>query len=878
MNNIKTLNQNNNISFSSDSNEDEVILNEDDFGTIGDLHKDNDRSKNNNNELKQKLNNLNYININKEIVTNENLVNNSQSKNIQTSIPNSRFLTENSKVDIKSGIKDKDKTNCQLKKLRSDLTSDKDKILITNDNKDNHLARNNSQLVIKNLKTSKLKTNKTVFSKIAENLYDSNITKSNNKNNLNGINEKENDYYDRLTAENYIISYAIKANCDNHKAIERFIERNTKNNIIDKQGFLDLKNLIIPQGFEGDNNNDYYSVKKRVNTEKKISRKNKSPDEFLLNQQKSEILKKLHLDNLKLIQNNLSKATIKDRPTINKFSEKILTKRTYNNIKGVKEKNIHIKLYEDFTQRKKNMEKLQRNSFSYNAVSKKKISPDEIKKITNRLYNEYIQKDQKLKDSKEKKIIYYRNLSSMPLINKKSDNIISNRFITKYKLILSSSFNKNINDIFDINYKEYISLIKQLGMINPFYSENNNEEGEKKDFKNNSNVIIEFKAISEIWKEHNNLKFDNNNNKCQNCENESKCKIEIKNDNKNNDIINFSGGKILNLKRKSENKNYNSNKNIKNNTEKLIKESWKIITNSKNFNKELYANSHNVLLFLLSVLGIFKNDINNIVQKEFSFLLPLKNKTDNNFISNIYKNFATFRTFYVSNLATKKRLSANSTNNLDKSKKITKYIVKNRIIKNQPKRITESPGEINSKVEQKILPQKTSNKNYLILKTIFTKKKTQKKKTNEIAKISKTEIYDKKEHENNALNEITKNYKNKRNINQINKLNDIEINNSNEKNTSKIKVLNTSNISNDKKTASEDVNSFCSSFKKKKFKFVFQIKIGEENKKLIINENQNIKEEIDQFCLENKLDEYEKEQIIEVVNRKFSQRQIKNKY
>ena len=38
------------------------------------------------------------------------------------------------------------------------------------------------------------------------------------------------------------------------------------------------------------------------------------------------------------------------------------------------------------------MAKLQRNSYSYNStVGNKKLSPDEIKEATNRLYNEYMQ-------------------------------------------------------------------------------------------------------------------------------------------------------------------------------------------------------------------------------------------------------------------------------------------------------------------------------------------------------------------------------------------------------------------------------------------------------------------------------------------------------
>ena len=856
MSKAKISNQNNNINDSSDSSEDEIILNEDDFGTIGDLIKYNGQNKNNNksNKITLKLNN------NKEM------------SNHSKPIIDLKFISENPSINRKYDIKDENTTNYQAKKLRTDLMSDKDKILSTNDENSN-FVRNNSEQIMKNLKNSKLRTNKTVFSKIAENLYDINIINLNKKNNIFGKYNQDDDYYDRLTVENYLISYATKSNCDNQKKIEKFIERNTKNKIIDKKKILGKRNLNIPLSVDEESSHNH-SYRKRLNTEKKTSRKNKSPDEFLLNQKKYELMKKLRLENLKLIQNNLSKATIKDRPTISKISERILTKRTYNMLTGIKQKNIHLKLYEDFEARKKNMAKLQRNSYSYNStVGNKKLSPDEIKEATNRLYNEYMQKEKKIKDNKEKNLIYYRNLSSMPFINKKSENIITSKFINKYKLVLSFSFNKTINDIFDINYNEFINFMKKIGMIDTSFIENDENNKKETEIKNtqNSPRIIEFKAISAIWREHTDLKINNN---CQNLGNENENKIEINNNKIDSNTFNFATRQNLSLKKKlEEDSNSNFTNSIENETQKLIKESWKIITNNKIFNKELYANSFKVLLFCLSVLGIYKGDINIIIKKEFPFLLSSKIKMDNNLCRNIYKNFAIFRKFCISNLISKKRSSVKS---LDRPNKITKYIIKRKIIKNQPKMISVSPSEIINKIKKDKNQIKNINKKYVIKEKIFIKKKAQNLNKSDDEKTSKTEIFNKNKFEDNTLSEIEKKYKNK--SGNIEQLHDIEINNSNDKNATNNKISNNSNLSSEKKTTSECVNTSYSLSKKKKFKFVFQVKIGEENKKLIINENQNIKEKVDEFCLENELDEYEKQQIIEVVNRKFLQKQIKNKY
>ena len=65
------------------------------------------------------------------------------------------------------------------------------------------------------------------------------------------------------------------------------------------------------------------------------------------------------------------------------------------------------------------MEKLQCKSYSLiKTLGNKKISPDVIKKATNRLYKDYIHKEQKIEDNNKVNIIYYRNLSSMPFTNK----------------------------------------------------------------------------------------------------------------------------------------------------------------------------------------------------------------------------------------------------------------------------------------------------------------------------------------------------------------------------------------------------------------------------------------------------------------------------
>ena len=172
---------------------------------------------------------------------------------------------------------------------------------------------------------------------------------------------------------------------------------------------------------------------------------------------------------------------------------------------------------------------------------------------------------------------------------------------------------------------------------------------------------------------------------------------------------------------------------------------------------------------------------------------------------------------------------------------------------------------------------KNINKNNIIKENTFNIKNSQKINKNDDNKITNTEIFNNNYSGENDIYEIEKIFKNNRSIN-MEEVNNNGINNNSQKIITNMKLLNNSNSSDGKKTTSEGVNTFCSSSKKKTFKFVFQVKIDEEYKKLIINENQNIKEKIDEFCLKYELDEYEKGQIIEAVNRKFLQKNVKNKY
>ena len=120
----------------------------------------------------------------------------------------------------------------------------------------------------------------------------------------------------------------------------------------------------------------------------------KSSNDFLDNQQKYMEKHKIHIENIVKAQNKKINETIQNKPSISNDS-----KRIANKIKNKNEKNIYLKLFNDFSLREKNKEEMRRKTFQNNnnnhlgIFSNKKLSKKIIKQNSERLYNEYKKKD-----------------------------------------------------------------------------------------------------------------------------------------------------------------------------------------------------------------------------------------------------------------------------------------------------------------------------------------------------------------------------------------------------------------------------------------------------------------------------------------------------
>ena len=619
-------------------------------------------------------------------------------------------------------------------------------------------------------KNSFFTSKKSIFSKISENLYNSYRDNLSSSKKLLTI-KTEDDNYNILTVDKYISTLADKENnISNTTLLNNYKKVYIKNNKLNK-------NLTESKTLSENNTEIFLSSSKRGGYRKKV----RTPAEFLEDQKRYMEKHKVHIEKITKEQNIKFNKTMKNKPTISNDSRKIANNLKIK-IKG--DNNIYNKLYNDFSLREKNKEEMIKNSnknylTQLGISSNKKLSHQIIKQNSERLYKEYIKKDLYIKENKSKQINQLRIMALTKYMNESSNNILFSKFINKYKKILNSQFNKTIEDNFEIIFQEYLILLIELDAIDKYYKIIFKNEEEKNYFlfmKKN----IENQNISSLWKSKDIFKtsYIINNN-------EKKNHFELKYKNK---------------------KEY-----------KLIKDSWKIITKNKEFNMGLIGNSKRVLLFLLSVLGIYDGNLNsNFIRNECAFLFgneeDQKYFIDKNFSKQIFKYFTIFKKTIFENLIHKKNefvgglVKSKATNDV---KKIM-YKKLNYMKTDKLKNINNKEGIIpkNKKLIYKL-------KNNSILKT----------------KIS---------------NNINNNYYSNTEVNYESK-------------------LNMKKFINSKKSESGSFNSIPI----RKLKWTFKIKIDNDMKKIVIYEDDDKIKKIEEFCKLYNLDDFEKEQIIKIIAKKF---------
>ena len=295
---------------------------------------------------------------------------------------------------------------------------------------------NNDVLTDKNI-------DKTIFSKIAEDMY--NKIKLNNNKSYN---------YEDFTNDQFLAFYSDKINnFENNQIIKNFLDRN-KQYIIDKNNNKETINNRIDQ-IQFFNNKKY----SQNQIEEKIKKFNEK-QEIYKNKKKKEIeelSKKIYEEKKKNYQ---------DKPNINKTNLDYLKKKV------------------EYKFRKRNLSQNNKNNTSFNnnnsvnITPKKKMSDKEINNLVNKLHNEA--KELKLKISKSSDDFYKKKKKNYNFTNKTSNKMLFNNLLKQYqkeiKNIKSVSYIKNPI----INFDEFKIILEHMHFINE---------------------DTEINVIKEIWKE-----------------------------------------------------------------------------------------------------------------------------------------------------------------------------------------------------------------------------------------------------------------------------------------------------------------------------------------------------------------------------------------
>ena len=313
-------------------------------------------------------------------------------------------------------------------------------------------------------------------------------------------------------------------------------------------------------------------------------------NEFLEDQKAKEEKHQEHLKTSQKEHNDKLSSIILAKPVLNEETIKIANKGKRNDNIG-----IHQRLFDEYNEIKQKKEKIEKERYNLNKREEKKIPKANIQKNIERLFAEYEVKKKRVNENIMKKEKEIRNRSSNRSSSKSSNQIIFKRFKKILENGIKNVLEKNLEETFEINFSNFTKLLYKINFTSKNYFE-----------------LIEEKEKDE--------------------------KEEA-----NRQSIKSNSRKVLFIKNKLElDREY-----------RLMTDAWKIITKNKEFKIDALGTSERIIIFFLSVLGIYDgNNLNDFIKKEFSFLI--KEEKDNNKYSNlskqIYKYFAVFKNNAINGL------------------------------------------------------------------------------------------------------------------------------------------------------------------------------------------------------------------------------------
>lgn len=720
------------------------------------------------------------------------------------------------------------------------------------------------------------KNGKSVFIKISEDIYTKFKSKPNKE--VRDINKMEEDAYNKMTSEPYIKTCENRENIKNRKIVQDFLDRKAKEDTFKK---------IRIECDKKDEMKKLQDPKRALSvTDRNINFKStRTLAQFLQDQnQKNNLDRKKNKNNKKIpkpIKGNIlpqdSTYIFPDNRNDDTFSE------FSKNIEFFNDDNISMK-YEnesflrnnDKFKESEEKEKVVNKTFEMekelinpgvnftliNKKNPKKKQENFIKEKSNKIYPKTKQ-NYKKNEKKEKNL----KESSSTSTSKKSTENITKKFINLYKEKLLKILGQKFENEFDINFPAFLLILYNVGFTNKNYTT----------FLESSEIDLDKKSFHS--KEISDFSISNSSLNMSEISDKKSGKFFKKDS---------AAGKSLEDEAEKYKDTFKYDKEFQ-----LSKDGWKIITEKQNFDEEIGISSKKVFLFYISVLGLCKEEKSEkLLKKECPFFFGDKKLVQqfNNSNKYINKYFGLFKINAMDNLfmpEKKNKILISNTNslissftisNLDNSSNTKKYDIYDKnynnknLIKNNNKIIDDDSNSIrlfNAGIQKEkqfyydIKNKDKSSKSIISLTDIDHLENNSIYLLNnsisdnssfwDLKKIFRENPIEKKGEDseeldvNSFLLEDNNNYfqyganKDKNNYNEIKSYVQDDVDNNNGKKNVEKKII----------------------------KYVFEIKIEDKPKKLIIRRGDDKNNIIKEFCKKYGLDDIERNKLLQVIDERL---------
>ena len=730
---------------------------------------------------------------------------------------------------------------------------------------------------------------KSVFLKISEDIYTKLKSKPNKE--VRDIYKTEEDAYNKMTSDPYIRTCKNKENVKNKKIVQQCLDRKAKEDIFKKIGIecdrnREKKKLQDPKRACSvtDRNINFKSTrtlaqflrdqKGERKKDKKINKNNKKkpmplkgnilPQDstFIFSENKGEEinsqfsdLSSNFLDDCKSMMTNSDKYKMKveeEKGYLNNNNSKI--NKTFQMSKELINSNNFSLLTVNSGNKYKNSNKINKNNLANN-------------KSKNKNNNKIQKKSLNIKDN------------STTSLSKNSTETTAKKFLNLYKETIENIYGQKIENDFDINFSFFLLILYKIGFTNKNYSsliEMAYETDTKKMGTMHPSVISD---ISISNSSSSNISINQNN------------PISKRNINNNFDLKNKNSIAGKSLEDEVENYTINSFKNDKEFI--LSKDSWKILTEKNNFDEDICITSKKFFLFFLSVLGIgdYLRGKKNL-KKEYDFFFNDKKIMTqyNNMKKYINKYFGIFSLNASENSINSEKKNFESKNKMNNynSSIATSFLVNNSDINNKYNIYEKNYFNNNKNLDnlEDTNSEQLFNEGIKEEEKFFYSVNNQSEKSYKTLNFTEMGGLDNNNNNNNNLlnSSLTDSssildLKKFLNPNTSEKMEDelevdsflFEDNNKNYFKYNNNKINNDSSVEPQKNTKINNINNNINNINnsKKRVGYVFEIKVENELKKLVLKKGEDKNLIVKNFCEKYGINEEEKTKIIKIIDQRL---------